>query len=85
MVWHFECTGIVLFRVIDYVVAVKELLLCTCGNYLAPGLSACISAILYSLVKYGVLRRSNSARLGLITAPLFFFLVGAVLTLAIGK
>lgn len=53
------------------------------GLIIAPTLSACIAAILYCFVKFGVLLRSNSARWGLITAPLFFFLVGAVLTLAI--
>ncbi|KAH6913664.1 sodium:inorganic phosphate symporter [Coprinopsis sp. MPI-PUGE-AT-0042] len=53
------------------------------GLVIAPALAACIGGILYMLVKYGVLLRRNSARMGLITAPIFFFLVGSVLTLSI--
>ncbi|KAH6899345.1 sodium:inorganic phosphate symporter [Coprinopsis sp. MPI-PUGE-AT-0042] len=53
------------------------------GLVIAPALAAAIASVLYLFVKFGVMKRANSARWGLITAPIFFFLVGSVLTLSI--
>jgi len=50
----------------------------------APGLAACFGIVVYSLLKFGVLLRDDPTRWGLFTAPIVFFTVGAVLTMAIG-
>ncbi|TFK20329.1 sodium:inorganic phosphate symporter [Coprinopsis marcescibilis] len=53
------------------------------GIVIAPGIAAAFGAILYLFVKFSVLLRSNPVKMGLIIAPIIFFLVGAVLTMAI--
>ncbi|EAU83382.1 sodium:inorganic phosphate symporter [Coprinopsis cinerea okayama7 len=53
------------------------------GLVIAPALAGGFGIVLFCFVKFAVLLRSNPTRWGLITAPLIFFLVGAVLTMAI--
>ena len=49
----------------------------------APALSGCIAVFIYLIIKYGVLLRKEPTRWGLLTAPLVFFFVGGILTMAI--
>ncbi|KAF9041244.1 sodium:inorganic phosphate symporter [Panaeolus papilionaceus] len=53
------------------------------GFGIAPGISAGFGIVVYSFIKYAVLLRENPTKWGLLTAPVIFFLVGAVLTMAI--
>ncbi|KAG2015577.1 sodium:inorganic phosphate symporter [Coprinopsis cinerea AmutBmut pab1-1] len=53
------------------------------GLVIAPALSASFGIVLFLFVKFAVLLRSNPTRWGLITSPIIFFLVGAVLTMSI--
>ncbi|PPR06919.1 hypothetical protein CVT24_011001 [Panaeolus cyanescens] len=53
------------------------------GFGIAPGISGGFAIVLYMFIKYAVLLRDNPTRWGLLTAPVIFFLVGAVLTMAI--
>ncbi|KAG2004826.1 sodium:inorganic phosphate symporter [Coprinopsis cinerea AmutBmut pab1-1] len=53
------------------------------GLIIAPAIGAAFGIAIYLLVKYGVLLRKDSVRWGMITAPIVFFLVGAVLTMSI--
>ncbi|KAJ2926674.1 hypothetical protein H1R20_g10430, partial [Candolleomyces eurysporus] len=53
------------------------------GFGIAPGIAGGFGIVIYSLIKYGVLVRDDPTKWGLYTAPLIFFLVGAVLTMAI--
>ncbi|KAJ2914869.1 hypothetical protein MD484_g5535, partial [Candolleomyces efflorescens] len=53
------------------------------GFGIAPGIAGGFGIVLYSLIKFGVLMRDDPTKWGLYTAPLIFFLVGAILTMAI--
>ncbi|KAI5477868.1 hypothetical protein MNV49_005853 [Pseudohyphozyma bogoriensis] len=53
------------------------------GFAIAPAISAGFAAVIYLMVKYGVLVRRDPVKWGLATSPLVFFLVGSVLTLSI--
>ncbi|KAF6766005.1 sodium:inorganic phosphate symporter [Ephemerocybe angulata] len=53
------------------------------GFAIAPAIAGAFGIVIYSLVKFGVLVRQDSTRWALFTAPLVFFLVGAVSTMAI--
>ena len=49
----------------------------------APAIAGGFAAVVYLLTKYGVLLRKNALRAGFISAPIFFFVVTAVLTMVI--
>jgi solute carrier family 20 (sodium-dependent phosphate transporter) len=51
----------------------------------APALSAGFGICVYLIVKYVVLVRANPTHWGLLTAPVFFFGVAAILTMSISK
>ncbi|KAH6909782.1 sodium:inorganic phosphate symporter [Coprinopsis sp. MPI-PUGE-AT-0042] len=53
------------------------------GMVIAPCLAGAFGVVLYLIVKYTVLVRKDSVKWGLITSPMFFFLVAAVLTMSI--
>lgn len=53
------------------------------GMGIAPALSGAFGAIVYLITKYAVLDRRNSVRNALYAAPVYFFTVTAVLTMAI--
>jgi len=53
------------------------------GLAIAPALAGCFAVAIYLIVKYVVLVRRDSTRWGMITAPFFFFLVAAILTMSI--
>lgn len=54
------------------------------GMVIAPALSGGFGAAVYLISKYAVLDRKNSVKKGLIMAPIYFFTVSAILTMAIG-
>lgn len=51
--------------------------------FTAPAIAGAFASIVYLLVKFIVLSRRDSTRMGLLTAPFFFFTVSAVLTMSI--
>lgn len=51
------------------------------GLLIAPALAAGFGAVMYLIIKYGVLRRKNAVRWAVYTGPLFFFFVAAVCTM----
>ncbi|GAA5934415.1 hypothetical protein JCM3775_000352 [Rhodotorula graminis] len=53
------------------------------GFLIAPGISAGFGAVLYLMVKFGVLARKNPFPYALACGPLVFFLTSAVMTMAI--
>ncbi|TFK26042.1 sodium:inorganic phosphate symporter [Coprinopsis marcescibilis] len=53
------------------------------GFAIAPSIAAAFAVVIFLAVKYVVLVRKDSARWGLMTAPVIFFLVGAILTMSI--
>ncbi|KAJ9117929.1 hypothetical protein QFC20_000210 [Naganishia adeliensis] len=53
------------------------------GLVIAPAMAAGFGAIIFLLVKYIVLKRKDSTRWGLITGPIWFFIVACVLTMSI--
>lgn len=55
------------------------------GILIAPLLSAGFAGVVFLLTKYAVLERANSVKAAMVVAPLYFFTVGAVLTMSIGK
>lgn len=55
------------------------------GLVIAPAMAAGFGAATFLLVKYIVLKRKDSTRWGLITGPIWFFLVASVLTMSISK
>ncbi|TIC13758.1 phosphate transporter [Wallemia mellicola] len=50
---------------------------------IAPAISGGFAAIIFLITKYGILKRKNSATLAFIAAPIYFFVVAAILTMAI--
>jgi len=54
------------------------------GIFIAPAISAGFAGIVFLFTKYAVLERENSVKAAMIVAPLYFFTVGAVLTMSIG-
>lgn len=55
------------------------------GIFIAPAISAGFAGIVFLFTKYTVLERENSVKAAMIVAPLYFFTVGAVLTMSIGE
>lgn len=55
------------------------------GIIIAPCLSAAFASVVFLFTKYAVLERENSVKAAMIVAPLYFFTVGAVLTMSIGE
>lgn len=55
------------------------------GFGIAPAISAGFAAIVYLLVRYGVLARKNPIPYALFTGPVVFFTVAAVMTMSIGE
>lgn len=55
------------------------------GLVIAPAMAAGFGAIIFLLVKYIVLKRKDSTRWGLITGPIWFFIVACVLTMSISE
>ncbi|KDQ06366.1 hypothetical protein BOTBODRAFT_181652 [Botryobasidium botryosum FD-172 SS1] len=50
---------------------------------IAPCIAGGFASIVYLFTKYAVLKRKDSVRWGLYTSPLYFFVVSAILTMAI--
>lgn len=53
------------------------------GMAIAPGMAGGFAAVMYLIVKFGVLVRKNPVQWALYTAPVIFFLVAAVCTMCI--
>jgi sodium-dependent phosphate transporter len=47
---------------------------------IAPAIAACFGAIIFSMTKYGVLRRSNPVRAAFIMVPIYFGITSGILT-----
>ncbi|KAF1995234.1 phosphate-repressible phosphate permease-like protein [Amniculicola lignicola CBS 123094] len=50
---------------------------------IAPGIAGAFGAIIFSITKFGVMRRSNPAKKALIAVPVYFFITSALLALLI--
>ena len=50
---------------------------------IAPCVSACFGAILFTFTKYGVLHSSNPLKMGMITVPIYFAITSGILTMLI--
>lgn len=53
------------------------------GIFIAPAISAGFAGIVFLFTKYSVLERENSVKAAMIVSPIYFFTVGAVLTMSI--
>ena len=51
--------------------------------FIAPGIAGCFGAILFLITKYGVLKRQNPFRAGLICIPIYIALTSGILTMLI--
>ena len=51
--------------------------------FIAPGIAGCFAAIIFLITKYGVLKRKNPFRAGLISIPFYFALTSGVLVMLI--
>ncbi|KAG8772473.1 Na+/Pi symporter, partial [Serendipita sp. 397] len=50
---------------------------------IAPGVAGALAAILFLITKYGVMKRANSLRNGLVAIPFYFALTSGILTMMI--
>lgn len=50
---------------------------------IAPGIAACFGAIIFTITKYGVLKRSNPVRAAFVMVPIYFGITSAILTMLI--
>ncbi|TGZ78560.1 phosphate-repressible phosphate permease [Ascodesmis nigricans] len=50
---------------------------------IAPAIAGCFAAILFTITKYGVLKRSNPLKWGFVMVPIYFALTTGVLTMLI--
>jgi sodium-dependent phosphate transporter len=47
---------------------------------IAPGIAGCFGAIIFSITKYGVMKRKNPVRAAFIMVPIYFAITGGILT-----
>jgi len=50
---------------------------------IAPAISAAFAAIIFSITKYGVLKRSNPLKWGFVMVPIYFAITSGILTMLI--
>jgi len=50
---------------------------------IAPGIAGVFGAMIFSITKYGVLKRKNSFKAGLIMIPVYFAITSGILTMLI--
>lgn len=50
---------------------------------IAPAIAGCFAAVIFSVTKYGVLKRSNPVKYGFIMVPIYFGITSAILTMLI--
>lgn len=50
---------------------------------IAPAIAGAFGAIIFTVTKYGVLKRNNSFRAGLIAIPIYFAITSGILTMLI--
>lgn len=50
---------------------------------IAPGIAGSFAAIIFLITKYGVLKRKNPFRAGLVSIPFYFALTSGILTMLI--
>lgn len=51
--------------------------------FIAPCIAACFGALIFTFTKYGVIKRKNALRYGMMTVPLYFGLTTGILTMLI--
>lgn len=51
--------------------------------FLLEAIAACFGAIIFTFTKYGVIKRKNALRCGMLTVPLYFGLTTGILTMLI--
>lgn len=50
---------------------------------IAPALAGTFAAIIFSITKYGVLKRSNPLKWGMVMVPIYFAITSGILTMLI--
>lgn len=50
---------------------------------IAPAISGCFAAIIFSITKYGVLKRKNPLKWGMVMVPVYFAITSGILTMLI--
>jgi len=55
-----------------------------CASWvIAPAIAGAFAAVVFTITKYGVLKRNNPLRWGLIMVPIYFAFTSAILTMVI--